>query len=62
VQYGTTEMAKLECVINDDQVDVVVDLIQQAACTGNAGDGKILVYDVMQAIRIRTGTRLQRIE
>lgn len=62
VQYGTTEMAKLECVVNDDQVDTVVDMIQQAAHTGNAGDGKILVYDVGQAIKIRTGQLLTRIE
>lgn len=62
VQYGTTEMAKVECVVNDDQVEAVVDLIQQAAHTGNAGDGKILVFDVTHAVKIRTGSRLRRIE
>lgn len=62
VQYGTTEMVKLECVVNDDQVDTIVDLIQQAAHTGSRGDGKILVYDIEQAVKVRTGVRLQRIE
>lgn len=62
IQYGTAEMAKLECVLNDDQVDTVVDLIQQAAHTGNPGDGKIFVYEVTNVVRIRTGQQLRRIE
>ena len=60
VQYATAEMVKLECVVNDDDVDAVIDLIQQAAHTGNVGDGKVFVYDVERAIKIRTGARLQR--
>lgn len=62
VQYGTVEMAKLECVVNDDQVPVIVGVIQTAACTRSAGDGKIFVHDVCEAIRIKTGERLQRLE
>ena len=62
VRFGTAKMFKLECVINDEDVDTVVELIQQAAHTGNVGDGKILVYDIEQAVKIRTGARLQRIE
>ncbi|RME40905.1 MAG: P-II family nitrogen regulator [Planctomycetota bacterium] len=62
VQYGTVEMTKLECVVNDQDVDEVVDLIQQAARTGVAGDGKITVYEVTQVVKIRTGARMQRIE
>ena len=62
VQYGTTEMVKLECVVNDDQVATVIDLIQQAARTGHPGDGKIFVHPVEQACRIRTGDRLSRID
>lgn len=61
-QYGTAEMAKLECVVNDEDIDSVVDLIQKAAHTGNAGDGKMFVYNVPEAVKIRTGQRLQRIE
>lgn len=62
MQYGTTEMAKLECVVDDEAVDAVIELVQQAAHTGNAGDGKIFVYDIGQAVKIRTGARLERIE
>jgi nitrogen regulatory protein PII len=62
VQYGTVEMAKLECVVNDDQAPVIVGIIQAAACTHSPGDGKIFVYDVCEAIKIKTGERLQRLE
>lgn len=62
IQYGTVEMAKIECAVNDDQVDVVLDLIQNAACTQSAGDGKIVVLDVSQVVKIKTGDRLRRIE
>jgi len=48
---------KLEIVIEDDQVDLVVDKIVAAARTGEIGDGKIFVYPVEQVIRIRTGER-----
>ena len=61
VQYGTVEMTKLECVLNDDDVNDVVDLIQRAAHTGRIGDGKIIVYDVESAMKIRTGERINRI-
>ena len=47
--------AKLEIAINDDQVDRAIDAIENAAKTGNVGDGKIFVTDLGQAIRIRTG-------
>ena len=62
IQYGTTEMSKLECVVNDDHVDAVLDVIQQAAHTGNPGDGKIFVHDIALTVKIRTGARLRQIE
>jgi len=46
---------KLELVIPSEQVDEVVAAVQREACTGRIGDGKIFVYSVDQAIRIRTG-------
>jgi nitrogen regulatory protein P-II 1 len=55
-------MAKIECIVNDDQVGVIVDIIQSAACTHSAGDGKIVVCDVSEVVKIRTGDRLRRIE
>jgi len=61
VQYGATEMVKVECALNDEDVDIVIDLIQQAAHTGNVGDGKIVVVDVEHVVQIRTGARLQRL-
>ena len=62
VQYGTVEMVKLECVVNDEDVDTVIELIQQAAHTGNVGDGKVFVYDVERVVKIRTGAELERLE
>lgn len=48
---------KLEIVIEDNQVDMVVDKIIAAARTGEIGDGKIFVYPVDQVVRIRTGEK-----
>ncbi len=46
---------KVEIVIEDDQVEMVVEKIISAARTGEIGDGKIFVYPVEEVIRIRTG-------
>jgi nitrogen regulatory protein P-II 2 len=46
---------KVEIAINDDQLDTVIEAISAAAKTGKIGDGKIFVYELGQAIRIRTG-------
>jgi nitrogen regulatory protein PII len=46
---------KLEVVVADDLLEAVLEAVQQAAKTGNVGDGKIFVSTVDQAIRIRTG-------
>ena len=46
---------KIEVAVNDDAVDRVVEAIQSAAQTGKIGDGKIFIFDIVQAIRIRTG-------
>ncbi len=62
IQYGTAEMVKLECVVNDEDVDTVIDLMQQAAHTGNVGDGKIFVYNIELAVKIRTGARSVRFD
>src|SRR4051794_23485107 len=48
---------KIEVVVEDSLVDNVVEAIENAARTGRIGDGKIFVFDVEQAIRIRTGDR-----
>lgn len=46
---------KIEVAINDDLLDQVIEAVSKAANTGKIGDGKIFVFDVEQAIRIRTG-------
>lgn len=46
---------KLEITVSDDMIEGVVEAVQKAAATGEIGDGKIFVYDVAKAVRIRTG-------
>ena len=46
---------KLEIAVNDDIVERLVEAIAKAAHTGKIGDGKIFVYNLEQAVRIRTG-------
>ncbi|WP_414527796.1 P-II family nitrogen regulator [Nodularia chucula] len=48
---------KVEIVIEDSQVDMVVDKIIAAARTGEIGDGKIFISPVDQVVRIRTGEK-----
>jgi len=46
---------KLEVIVSDAQVDLVVHAIEEAARTGKIGDGKIFVLPLGDVIRIRTG-------
>ena len=46
---------KIEAGIADDQLDQVIEAISNAAQTGKIGDGKIFVFELADAIRIRTG-------
>jgi nitrogen regulatory protein P-II 2 len=46
---------KLEVAIKPDLLPAVLDAIEKAAHTGKIGDGKIFVFDLQQAVRIRTG-------
>jgi nitrogen regulatory protein PII len=48
---------KLEIVVDDDRVDTVVTAIQDAARTGEIGDGKIFISTIESVVRIRTGDR-----
>jgi nitrogen regulatory protein PII len=48
---------KLEIVVDDNQVETVVSAVQDAARTGEIGDGKIFVSTIDSVIRIRTGDR-----
>ena len=46
---------KLEVAVESERLDQVVDAIVQASQTGKLGDGKIFVYELEKAVRIRTG-------
>ncbi|MCQ8781965.1 P-II family nitrogen regulator [Mangrovibrevibacter kandeliae] len=46
---------KIEVAVPTDMVDQAVDAITAAAKTGQIGDGKIFVFGIDQAVRIRTG-------
>ncbi len=46
---------KVEIAVNDDLLDQVIEAISKAANTGKIGDGKIFVFALESAIRIRTG-------
>ena len=46
---------KLEIATEDDLASRIVQTIQESASTGQIGDGKIFVTDLLQAVRIRTG-------
>lgn len=55
IEYGETEMVKLETVVPDGLLPRVVETIQTAAHTGRAGDGKIFVIRIDDAVQIRSG-------
>ena len=48
---------KIEVAVATDMVGKVIDAITAAAKTGQIGDGKIFVFPIEQAVRIRTGER-----
>ncbi|NTV77899.1 MAG: P-II family nitrogen regulator, partial [Clostridiales bacterium] len=48
---------KVETVVPTDVSEKIIDRVLKEINTGNYGDGKIFVYEVEDAIRIRTGER-----
>lgn len=48
---------KLEIAVSDEMAEVAVETIQKTAYTGKIGDGKLFVFDLAAAVRIRTGER-----
>ena len=48
---------RIEVVAHDSDVDAIVAAICKAARTGHAGDGKIFIYGISEAIRIRNAQR-----
>lgn len=46
---------KVEIAVDDSQLASVIEAVSSAAQTGKIGDGKVFVFDLGQAVRIRTG-------
>jgi nitrogen regulatory protein P-II 2 len=46
---------KIEVAVKADLLDQVIEAIEKSANTGKIGDGKIFVFSIEQAVRIRTG-------
>ena len=45
---------KVETVVPEDIAETIIDKVVKEITTGNYGDGKIFIYDVQDAVRIRT--------
>ncbi len=56
-QVDLLPKVKVEVVIQNDRLDEVANAIAVAARSGKIGDGKIFIYDVVDAIRIRNDDR-----
>jgi nitrogen regulatory protein P-II 1 len=55
VEISMLPKIKFEIVVSSEEWEKkTIDAIQQAACTGNIGDGKIFSYELRSALRIRT--------
>ncbi len=46
---------RIDVILDDETLEQAVTAIREAANTGKIGDGKIFVYDLSEAVRIRTG-------
>lgn len=55
VTINLVPKVKVEIVVCEVPVEKVLEAAKTACCTGNIGDGKIFVYNVENAVRIRTG-------
>ena len=54
-QMCIRDRVKVETVVTDEVAPTLIDKIVKEINTGHFGDGKIFVYDVEDAVRIRTG-------
>jgi nitrogen regulatory protein P-II 1 len=61
VEFGTVNMMKVECVIDDEMLDDIIEIIRRSAHTGLTGDGKIVIYDVNEMVKIKTGLRSEHV-
>jgi len=56
-EVNLLKKVRLEVAVNDNFVEKTIDAIVGGAKTGKIGDGKILVVDLPECVRIRTGER-----
>jgi nitrogen regulatory protein P-II 2 len=54
-QYDFLPKAKIELAVDDSIAEQVMEALCNVARTGNAGDGKVWILDLEQALRVRTG-------
>lgn len=57
IEYNFLPKIKIELVVCDDQAETVVSQIVAVTRTGEVGDGKIFISEILDAVRIRTGER-----
>ena len=56
-QVDLLPKVKVEMVVSDERSSEVIQTVVRSARTGKIGDGKVFVYDVAEAIRIRNDDR-----
>ncbi len=54
-EVNLLKKVRLEIAVNEDFVDATIKALIKGAKTGNIGDGKIFVLDILRCLRIRTG-------
>jgi nitrogen regulatory protein P-II 2 len=57
IEVNLLKKVRLEIAVNENFVDRTIDAIIEGARTGQIGDGKIFVTELLECIRIRTGER-----
>lgn len=59
VSYSTSDIQRryLSIVVNDDFEEITIQTILESARTGEVGDGKVFVSDILETYRIRTGEK-----
>jgi len=57
IEVNLLKKVRIEIAVNEDFVDKTIEGIVAGARTGNIGDGKIIVLDLVECIRIRTGEK-----
>jgi len=48
---------QMDIVVTDEKLDEVIEVLERSGRTGSVGDGKIFVFEIVKAVRIRTGER-----